>query len=158
MNRSCGYSVVMIISLLMPSLGLAAYQNPTVVSNQRQSNGSVVVTFAFSGNAGEPIINRQYVVTGTTTAPAVRNWVAKMIDELDLLRTAETLPALQQGQIVPRLNPTVSAPTAQQVWFRKLARYLRVKDAGLTAIVGDLAALKADLEATYVAGYLDGSE
>lgn len=144
--------------LLLPSISLAAYQNPTVVSNQRQANGSVMITFAFAGNAGEPTVTRGYVVSSGTTATAVRNWIDDTIKELDLVRTAETLPAIQPGQTVPRLARPADVTPANRVWLQKLATYLQVKDSGLTALAADIAALKADLEATYVTGYLGGAQ
>jgi hypothetical protein len=55
------------------------------------------------------------------------------------------------------LTPIVPpAPSARQVWSAKVARYLAVKDLGLTdaTSVADLAALKADIEATYLTAYL----
>ena len=148
--------IVVACLLLFPSLSFAAYQNPTVVSNARQSNGTVMITFAFAGNAGEPTVTRGYVVSQGTTATAVRNWIDDTIKELDLVRTAETLAALRPSQVVPRLARPADVPPAKRVWLQKLATYLQVKDAGIAAIAADVAALKADLEATYVSGYLGG--
>lgn len=146
--------VLLFVVLFLPSTVLAAYQNPTVVSNQRQSNGTVLITFAFSGNAGEPTVTRGFVVTQGTTAVGVRNWIDDTIQELDLVRTAETLPAIQPGQTVSRLARVVPARTAKQIWQEKLDRYIHVKDAGITAASAELATLKADLEATYQNGFL----
>ncbi len=137
---------------IFSSISFAAYQNPTVVSNARQANGTVMITFAFAGNAGEPTVTRGYVVSQGTTATAVRNWIDDTIKELDLVRTAETLAALQIGQTVPRLARPADVPTAVRVCAEKLSDYLRVKDAGITAMAPEIAALKADIEATYVAG------
>ena len=144
--------ILMCLLLLIPSISFAAYQNPTVVSNVRQANGTVLITFAFSGNAGEPTVARGYVVSSGTTATLVRNWIDDTIKELDLVRTAETLAALQPGQTVPKLARPPDVPPAQRVCAQKLSSYLRVKDAGITAMAAELAALKADIEATYVAG------
>lgn len=148
--------IVLLGIFLAPSFVLAAYQNPTVVSNQRQANGTVLLTFAFAGNAGEPTVTRGYVVTQGTTPTVVRNWIDDTIKELDLVRTAETLPSIQPGQTVTRLAKSPSVPTAQQVWLQKLATYLRVKDSGIAATNADLATLKADLETTYQAGFILG--
>ena len=147
----------LLVALLMlaPSLAMAAYQNPTVVSNQRQANGTVLITFAFSGNAGEPTVTRGYVVSQGTTATAVRNWIDDTIKELDLVRTAETLPALAPDQVVPRLARVTPAKAAKQAWREKFELYLRIKDSGVAAIASYVTALKADIEATYLAGYLD---
>lgn len=141
--------------LLFPSLSFAAYQNPTVVSNQRQANGTVLIQFAFSGNAGEPTVTRSYVVSQGTTAIAVRNWIDDTIKELDLVRTAETLPALAPDQVVPRLARVTPAKAAKQAWREKFELYLRIKDSGITAIAPYVTTLKADIEATYQEGFLD---
>lgn len=146
--------VLLVLMLVFPSLTWAAYQNPTVVSNARQGNGTVLMTFAFTGNAGEPTITKGYVIQQSTTATALRNWIDDTIKELDLVHTAATLAILQPGQTVPRLAKTTPAPTAKQVWRDKFQRYLLVKDAGIVAMSADIAALKADLEATYQAGFL----
>lgn len=146
--------VLVIFLCLIPSLSFAAYQNPTVVSNQRQPNGSVLITFSFAGNAGEPTIQRGFVVQPQTTATTLRNWIADTIDELDLVQTAATLPLLQKDQVVPKLARTPATPSACQVWTDKFFRYVHAKDSGVTAIATDLAALKANLESTYPAGCL----
>ena len=155
-----GYGMVILLCalLLLPSISLAAYQNPTITANTKQADGSIRLTFRFTGNAGELVVNRDYQVNADTTATAVRNWVDDTIKELDFLQTAASLPSVQPGQTVTRLARTVPAPTAQQVWARKLHRYLTIKDSGLagSALASDVAALKADLEATYQAGHLNG--
>lgn len=147
----------LLIALLMlaPSLAMAAYQNPTVISNQRQANGTVVVTFAFTGDAGEPTVTRPYTVTGLTTRNAVRTWVDETITELDRVRTAETIADLQPGQTVTRVSRVNPVKAAKQAWREKFELYLRIKDSGVAAIASYVAALKADIEATYQAGYLD---
>lgn len=148
-------SLLILLMLLAPSLALAAYQNPTVISNERQQNGFPRITFQFTGNAGEPVVRRAYVVSSSTTATTLRNWIANTIDELDLMHTAGTLAILQPGQTVPRLNRVNPAPTAKQIWRGKLDRYIHAKDSGITAIASALTTMKADLEATYQAGFLD---
>lgn len=140
--------------LLFPSLSFAAYQNPTVLANDKLSNGTVKISFQFTGNAGEPIVRRDFIVSAGTTATTLRNWIADTIDELDLMYTAGTLAILQPGQTIPRLNRVPATPTAKQIWVEKLSRYLHVKDSGIVAAASDIAALKADLEATYQAGFI----
>ena len=143
--------------VLLPSLALAAYQNPTVVSNQPQSTGFVKVTFAFTGSAGEPTRTREYLVRPTTTATLLRNWVDDTKQELNLLYTASVIPSLQPGQTVPGLARVDVPPTAKEVWNEKYERYKRYKDSGLVnaALTIDMNALKADLEATYLDGFID---
>lgn len=146
---------LMFIVPLVPSLSEAAYQNPTVVTNVRQANGTRLVTFAFVGNAGEPTETRGYVIQQETTATTLRNWIDDTIKELELVHTAANLAILQPGQqTVPRLA-RVTTPSAKQVWLEKHERYMRVQNSDVAAIVSARATLKADLEATYQAGFLD---
>lgn len=145
-----------LLVMLIPSISLAAYQNPMVKANTTLANGNVQITFEFNGNAGEPAVTRLFIVQKGTTAQELRNWVDDIIKELDLINAASKLAALQPGQTVPRLARVDPAPTAKQVWLSKFHRYISVKDAGITAIAADLATLKNDLEATYQTGYLDG--
>ena len=146
-------SLVFILSF--PHIAQAAYQNPTVISNDPIANGFFRLGLLFSGNAGEPDVRKEFIVNETTTAVSFRNWVDETIKQLDNLRTAATLPALQVGQTVPRLARVAPVPTAKQIWRSKLSRYLEVKDAGITAAATELAAMKDDLETTYQAGFLE---
>lgn len=148
--------LMFIVSLVVPTLAQAAYQNPTVISNERLSVGSTKLIFRFNGNAGEPAVTREYMVGPNTTATILRNWVDATLDELNLMHTAATLPALQPGQTVPRLAPVAVTPSAAEVWQRKVSRYSRACTVGLTgAIATDCTALKSDIESTYQAGFLD---
>jgi hypothetical protein len=72
------------------------------------------------------------------------------------MRTAATLPSLQIGQTVTPLAPTAPpAPTAKQVWLGKVSQYNQFAALGLTGTAAtDLAALLADINATYITGYL----
>lgn len=143
--------------LLAPSLAMAAYQNPTVEAVDRKSDGGGHIVFKFTGNAGEPVVLRTYVINAATTATAVRNWVDDTLNELNLVQTASTLPALQQGQTVTRLARVTPARAAKEVWNEKAERYKFFKDLGLTSptAVNDLNALLADINATYQAGYVN---
>lgn len=140
--------------ILLPTWSFAAYQNPTIISNDPIAGGFTRIGFLFTGNAGEPQVRKDFVINETTTAASLRNWVDDTIKQLDALRTAATLPALQVGQTITRLARTNPTPTAKQVWGGKLRRYMEVKDAGITAAASELSSLKADLEATYQAGFL----
>lgn len=144
--------------LLMPSLAHAAYQNPTVISNERQPSGSTKLIFRFAGNAGEPVVTREYMVGPATTATILRNWVDATLNELDLTHTAATIPSLQAGQTVPRLAPVPPATSAKDVWQQKVSMY---KQACTNGFIGSVAtactALKSDIETTYQAGFLDAN-
>lgn len=145
---------ILVSVLLFPLISEAAYLNPTVVSNDQIDGGFSRIGLMFTGNAGEPQVRKDFVITDTTTATSFRNWVDETIRQLDGLRTAATLPSLQVGQVIPRLARTTPAPTAKQVWQAKLHAYMEVKDAGITAANAELAAMKADLESTYQSGFL----
>lgn len=147
--------IILLLSLflMVPSLGWAAYQNPTITANTKQADGSIRLTFRFTGNAGELVVNRDYQVNADTTAVAVRNWVDDTIKELDFLQTAASLPSVQPGQTVTRLARTAPTPTACQVWTQKFFRYMGLKDSGLagTTLANNITTLKTDLESTYPA-------
>ena len=155
-----GYSMVILLILLLlcvPSIGLAAYQNPTVLKNDATGDGGASITFQFAGNAGEPTVIKVYTIQQNSTLTALRNWVDDAIVELNLLFTAKTLPSLQPGQTVPRLARVSPPPTPKQVWREKHERYINFKNSGITsaAFTTDLNALKADLDATYQDGFMD---
>jgi hypothetical protein len=74
--------------------------------------------------------------------------------ELNSLQTVDSLTTLQVGATPTPANRAVAAKTAKQTWREKYTAYLAAKDSGVVAIAADLATLKADLEATYQAGFL----
>lgn len=148
--------LLLVILLLAPSLASAAYQNPIVIGNERLMNGSAKLTFQFTGNAGEPVVTRDYTVNPTTTATILRNWVDATINELQLMHTAATLAALQVGQTVPRLAPVAPTRTAKAIWREKAQIHERACTQSFTgATATACSTLKADIEATYQAGFLD---
>lgn len=151
--------IVMVMALILATNGqaaFAAYQDPTIISNERQSSGTTKLIFRFNGDAGEPAVTREYAIGQDTTGPIIRNWIFNTINELNLMNTAATIPALQSGKTVPRLQPVPDNPSPKEMWLRKADVYDRLKDLGLTGqFATDLAALKADLQATYQTGYLD---
>lgn len=151
--------VLAVLISLTPVLAQAAYLDPIVLSNERQLNGSTKMVFEFSGDAGEPTVRREYTVSAGTTQTVLRNWIYSTISELNLMHAAATLAGLQPRQTVPKLAPTTSTPTAQQVWMEKARRAVRMKaavDAGVTALSTDLATLLTDLNGSYVTSYAEG--
>lgn len=146
--------IVMAAALLVPSLGIAGYQNPTVIANDPIAEGDSRIRLQFTGNAGEPTAQRTLIIPDGTTNQSIRNMVDDLINQLDRKRTAATMPILQVGNTINRLAPAVPPPTAKEVWRGKLSRYMEVKDSGIAAAASELAAMKADLEATYQAGFL----
>lgn len=148
--------LLMILLLLVPLEAGAAYQNPTVIANERLSVGSTKLIFRFAGDDGEPIVTREYMIGPNTTPTILRNWVDATLDELNLMQAAATLPALQPGRVVPRLAPTVPAPSARAIWTRQVGLYREVcQSAFVGQVATDCAALKATIESTYQAGFLN---
>lgn len=148
--------ILILVFLLVPAMADAAYQNPIVIDNERLPVGSTRLKFQFSGNAGEPVVIREYMVGPGTTATILRNWVDATLDELNLMHTAATLPALQPGQTVPRLAPVVPSASAKNVWQRKAANYAQFCTHSFTgSIETACTALKGDIESTYATGFLD---
>lgn len=146
--------LIMVLVLIVPSISLAAYQNPTVTAKVRLAGGQTKTTFQFSGNAGEPTITRDYVTSQGVTNLGVLEWVADTMAELNNLQTVDGLTTLQVGATPTPANRAVAAKTAKQTWREKYAVYLAAKDSGVVAIAADLATLKADIETTYQAGFL----
>ena len=144
------------ILVVLPTLASAAYQNPTVVTNERQPNGSTRMVLQFTGNNGEPVVAREFTIVANTTATNFRNWVHSVIAELNLMHSAASLPALQPGQIVPALAPTPPTPSAKNIWRNKVFLYDQLVGKSYAGTLAtDMTALKADIEATYQAGFLD---
>lgn len=149
-------TVLLILALLVPSVTLAAYQNPTVSSYERDPNGTGKLILQFAGNAGEPIVVRAYSVAATSTLAGLRNWVDRTIAELDLTHTAASAPQLQPGQTINRLAPTPSSPSAKSVWRIKVQVYDQACKSSFTgSIANDCATLKSDIEGTYQSGFLN---
>lgn len=148
--------LLLLALLLVPHVAHATYQNPVVIANERLAVGSTKLIFRFNGDAGEPAVTREYMVGPNTTATVLRNWVDATLDELNLMHTAATLPALQPGQTVPRLAPVAPAASAKDVWQRKVANYAQFCTRSFTgSIANDCTAMKANIESTYQAGFLD---
>ncbi len=129
-----------------------AYISPaTVASVEPEANRLVL---RYTGDAGEPPVLEQFIVSDSTTAADVRRHVYAHIRRLNSKRT--TLAAITPGQTIPELAPATVTPTAKQVWLEKVSRYRQFEGLGLTgAGATALTALLADINATYAAGYLD---
>lgn len=142
--------------MLMPTLVQAAYQNPTVERNEPTPYGATKLTFLFTGNAGEPVVRRDYTINASSTATTLRNWIDATIVELNLMRTTAVLAALQPGQVLPRLAPVAPTPTAKQAWRQKVNVYNDVcRSSFLNPVASACTALQSDIESTYQAGFLD---
>lgn len=150
------YILLLMAAVMIPELAHATYQNPTVISNERLSIGSTKLIFRFNGNAGEPSVTREYMVGPATTATILRNWVDATLDELNLMHTAATLPALQPGQTVTRLAPVSPSASAKEIWQRKAVNYAQFcMNSFGGSIATDCTAMKLDIESTYQAGFMN---
>ena len=132
-----------------------AYNTATILANDLQPNGTRVVKVRFTGNAGEPTKEATTTIDAGTTALELRRWAIAQAAQGDNVQTIGTLPALQVGQTLNVAPIAPPAPTAQQVWLEKVRRLVRLKALGLTnaTAVSDVAALQADVDATYVTAY-----
>lgn len=116
---------------------------------------SFMMILQFTGNAGEPAVRREYRAGRTTTPTELRQWAFGVVAELNDKRSAYTTAVGAVGQNLTTLAPSASVPTAQTIWREKVNRYHAVQGLGLAGqIATDLAALKADIEATYDSSYL----
>ena len=151
--------LVLLFALLIPTVGHAAYQDPTVAAKELQPDGSMKLTFLFAGNSGEPAVYRSYVVSASTTANNVRNWIYQQKASLDQIFAAASLPALAKGATVTGLAPAApAAPTDEQIWLGKVRRLQAIKsavDAGVTSLSPAMTTLATDVNNTYVVGYED---
>lgn len=108
----------------------------------------------FTGNAGETTVRREYQAGRTSTAQELRRWAYGVVEDLNDKRTVYNTTVAAVGQTLSTLAPSVSPPTAKEVWWDKARRYQQMQAIGVTAATADLATLKADIEATYDPSYL----
>lgn len=131
-----------------------AYNTATLVQKDPPSEDRRVrIVVEFTGNAGEPAVRREYYVNAADTTQTIRRWCIEQAKNLgDVKTVADALTVGQSINLTP-INPP--APTAEEVWRAKVGRYQRMVGLGLSGQAAtDLAALKADIEATYVTAYL----
>lgn len=151
--------ILIALVLLLPSLAQAAYlDSATVLRYEQDSNGSARLIMRFQGNSGEPIVDRPYPVTSSSSFAGLRNWVSSTVTELNLARTAGTAPQVAAGTVVNGLAPVAPTPTAKGVWRAKAQIYDQVCSQGFAgAVATACTALKSDIESTYAAGFLDAN-
>ena len=115
-------------------------------------DGRVRILITFTGNAGEPPIDRDLIVDESTTVASLRRWA---YDEAGRLGSRKTIIDLLTpgAAITLTAPPAPPAPTAEQVWLEKAHRLARAKALGLTADAAEEAALEAEVNATYDAAY-----
>lgn len=131
-----------------------AYNLATLVQKDPPNDERKVrIVVEFTGNAGEPTVRREYYVSASDTVQSIRRWAIEQARNLgDVKTVADALTVGRSVNLTPLAAPT---PTPEEVWRAKVARYNRMRELGLTGQAAtDLAALKADIEATYVSAYL----
>lgn len=131
-----------------------SYNTATLVQKDPPSEDRRVrIVVEFTGNAGEPAVRREYYVNAADTTQTIRRWCIEQAKNLgDVKTVADALTVGQSVNLTPINPPT---PTAEEVWRAKVARFNRMRELGLSGQAAtDLAALKADIEATYVTAYL----
>ena len=113
----------------------------------------VRIVVEFTGNAGEPVVRREYYVGPSDTALSIRRWAIDQAANMGSIKTVAD--ALTIGQSVNLTAIPPATPTAKEIWRGKVSRYKQFAALGLTGTAAtDLAALLADINATYVTGYL----
>jgi len=130
-----------------------AYTTATlVVKDPALPDGRTQITVEFTG-AGEVTKRANYMVGPSDTATSIRRWAIATAKSLaDVKTIADNLTVGQSVNLGAIADP---APTAQQVWQAKVSRYQALAGLGLAGQAAtDLAALKADIEATYLSAYL----
>ena len=132
------------------------YNTATIVQKDPPSaDDRVRLVVEFTGNAGEPSVHKELYTDGGTTLLSIRAWARAAVQALNG-RKAIT-DTLTVPQIINLAAPAPVVPTAEEVWREKALRLIRAKAIGLTnaTAVAEIAALQSDVDATYVAGYVD---
>jgi hypothetical protein len=112
----------------------------------------------FTGNAGEEIVDRPYYLTPSSSFVGIRNWVASTVSELNMARTAGKAPQVAPGTVINGLAASASTPSAKSAWSTKVTIYAQSCNQSFTgAVATACSTLKADIEATYQAGFLDAN-
>jgi hypothetical protein len=146
--------------LLAPSLASAAYLNQGETLRYEQDQAGVARLFVrFTGDAGEEIVDVPYLLTESFSFPLLQDWIAKTVVKLNGARTAgkDTKIDPGKGKKIAGLLLSSTAPTARMVWRRKADWYAQTCTNGfIGTIATECTALKADIEATYQAGFILG--
>jgi len=130
-----------------------AYTTATLVAKDIPfDDGRTRITVEFAG-AGEPTKRLAYTVGPNDSLATLRAWIDTQAANFVPAKTvADSLTIGQQVAVRAIVAPT---PTAEQIWRAKVSRYQAMKDLGLVGQAAtDLAALKSDIESTYLSAYL----
>ena len=151
------YILLLVGLLLIPVSAAAVYPDSAVILRHEQDqNGSARLWLRFTGDAGEPIVDRAYPVTGTSTMAALRNWVNAVTTELNLSRAAGTAPAVAPGTVITGLAPTPPPPAAETVWRDKVRLYRETCTNGFTgSVTTECNELKTEVETSDLPEYFN---
>lgn len=149
--------VAVLIILFVPQLVHASYLDQAeVLRYEQEQNGSARLIMRFQGNSGEPIVDRPYHVSSSSSVAKLRNWISQVVTELNLARLAGTAPQVAPGTTLAGLSPSPVTPTAKGVWRAKVQIYGQACESSFTGSVAtDCLALKGDIQNTYQIGFLN---
>ncbi len=151
--------LLLFLLLIIPSVGQAAYLDQgTILRYEQDPNGSARLIVRFTGDAGEPIVDQAYAVTGGSSLQGLRRWIRANAEELNLKRTAGTAPQVAPSTVVQGLAAASPVAIAKTVWREKVESYRQHCTNSFTGSVATACTtLKTDIESTYQAGYLDAN-
>ena len=101
-----------------------AYTTATIKRNEPLPDGRARIFVEFTGNAGEPALERDIYIDGGTTGASLKAWVIDVATTLNSARNLTRSAALQVGQSVDLTPAAVPSPSAKDV-FRDDVRLLR---------------------------------
>ncbi len=135
----------------------AAYLDQgTILRYEQDGDGSARLIIRFTGDAGEPIVDKVYPISSGSSFQALRRWVRANVEELNLKRTAGTAPQVAPSTVVQGLAAASPAAVAKDVWRNKVESYQHSCTASFVGSVAtDCSALKSNIESTYESGFLD---
>jgi hypothetical protein len=100
-----------------------AYTTATVSRNEPLPDGRARVFVMFTGDAGEPQMERDIYIDGSTTGASLKQWAIDLATSLNSARTIAKAPTLQIGQSIslvppaPVVPPAPPAPTAKELFM-----------------------------------------
>ena len=138
-----------------------AYNAATITKNEPLPEGRFRVWASFTGNAGEPPIERDLYVDSSTTATSFRQWATAQRDALNASRIIGQLAALQIGQSINLAAIPPPTPTARDNFATDLqllqrmdrAIKLNIKTTADADYIAQVASIKTSLTAN--PGWID---
>lgn len=94
-----------------------AYNLATITKNEPLPEGRIRLFVSFSGNAGEPPVERDIYLDGSTTALSLKQWAIGQAAALNSARNIGRAAGLQPGQAVDLTAIVTPAPTAKETFI-----------------------------------------